>query len=235
MSADFDRWAFGYEDSPLQPIFHAAHEAAIIQADRLCWWPRRILDMGCGTGRLLRSASVRFPAATLVGLDPSHRMLLAADHSSRLALVQARAERLPFAEGSFDLVTATSSYRHWSDPHSALREVRRVLAPVGWFVLADAFTAGRRPFRTGRPTVPPAAVLAAIAEADLAVAEIEVIPGYGPIPSITVLAAHPRRHPQDTSGESEAVLTTAVADSGAWARYLAEAMVSELTTPTRLR
>src|SRR6185369_8839133 len=95
MSADFDRWACGYEQSPLQPIFQAAHEAAIIQADRLCWCPRRILDIGCGTGRLLRSASATFPAATLVGLDPSRRMLLGADPASPVALTQARAERLP--------------------------------------------------------------------------------------------------------------------------------------------
>jgi ubiquinone/menaquinone biosynthesis C-methylase UbiE len=232
MSADFDRWAFAYEQSPLQPIFQAAHQAAIIQADRLCWCPRRILDIGCGTGRLLRSASVTFPAATLVGLDPSRRMLLGADPASPVALTQARAERLPFADGSFDLVLATSSYRHWSDPHSALREVRRVLAPVGWLVLADVFSAGRRLFRPGRPTELPAGLRAAVAEAELVAAEIEVMPGYGPIPSITTLAAHPTRHPQATSS---ADLAIPVAEPGTRTRYVTDTITAALITATRLR
>jgi ubiquinone/menaquinone biosynthesis C-methylase UbiE len=232
MSADFDRWAFGYEQSPLQPIFQAAHEAAIIQADRLCWCPRRILDIGCGTGRLLRSAAATFPAATLVGLDPSRRMLLGADPDGPAALTQARAERLPFADGSFDLVLATASYRHWSDPRSALREVRRVLSPLGWLVLADVFSAGRRLFRPGQPTALPAGLRAALAEADLAPAEVEVMPGYGPIPSITTLAAHPTRYPQDTAPGD---LATPVEVPAARTRYVTDAIVTELTTPTRPR
>jgi ubiquinone/menaquinone biosynthesis C-methylase UbiE len=232
MSADFDRWACGYEQSPLQPIFHAAHEAAIIQADRLCWCPRRILDIGCGTGRLLRSASAAFPAATLVGLDPSRKMLLGADPSGPIALTQARAERLPFTDGSFDLVLATSSYRHWSDPRAALREVRRVLSPLGWLVLADVFSARRRLFRSGRPNPLPAGLRAALTEADLAAAEVEVVPGYGPIPSITTLAAHPTRHPGDAAAGD---LVTPVELPGPRTRYVIDAIATALTTPTRPR
>jgi SAM-dependent methyltransferase len=216
MSANFDRWALGYENSPLQPMFQAAHEAAITQADRLCWYPRRVLDIGCGTGSLLRSASATFPTATMVGLDPSHGMLVAADPSGRTSLVRARAERLPFADGSFDLVLATSSYRHWSDPCAGLREVRRVLAPIGWLVLADVFSICRRILWPGRPIALPAGLRAALADAELAAAEIRVLPGYGPIPSITVLAAHPQViNPNNTAlagPPSEAGLATAVAD-----------------------
>jgi len=232
MSADFDRWACGYEQSPLQPIFQAAHEAAIIQADRLCWCPRRILDIGCGTGRLLRSASAAFPAATLVGLDPSRKMLLGADPTRPIALTQARAERLPFTDGSFDLVLATSSYRHWSDPRAALREVRRVLSPLGWLVLADVFSARRRLFRSGRPNPLPAGLRAALAEADLAAAEVEVVPGYGPIPSITTLAAHPTRHPRDAAAGD---LATPVEVPAAGSRYVTDVIATALITPTRLR
>jgi ubiquinone/menaquinone biosynthesis C-methylase UbiE len=232
MSSDFDRWACGYEQSPLQPIFQAAHEAAISQADRLCWCPRRILDIGCGTGRLLRSASAVFPAATLVGLDPSRKMLLGADPTRPIALTQARAERLPFVEGSFDLVLATSSYRHWSDPRAALRDIRRVLSPLGWLVLADVFSASRRLFRTGRPNPLPTGLRAALAEADLAAAEVEVVPGYGPIPSITTLAAHPTRHPRDAAS---ADLVIPIEVPGPRTRFVIDAIATVLTTPTRPR
>ena len=162
-------------------------------------------------------------------------MLLGADPASPVALTQARAERLPFADGSFDLVLATCSYRHWSDPRCAFREVRRVLAPVGWLVLADVFSAGRRLFRPGRPTVLPVGLRAALAEAELAAAEIEVMPGYGPIPSITTLTAHPTRHSHDTSSADleTADLETPVAEPGVGTRYVTDAIATALITPTR--
>jgi ubiquinone/menaquinone biosynthesis C-methylase UbiE len=188
MSVDFDRWASVYEDSPLQPVFQAAHQAVIAQANQICSRPRRILDVGCGTGRLLRSASATFLSSTLVGLDPSRGMLLAADPACPVALVRAQAERLPFAEGSFDLVLATSSYRHWSDPRSALREIARVLAPDGRLILADVFSPSRRLPSPGRPAVP-ASLRSALVCANLTVVEIQVTSGYGPISSITLLSA----------------------------------------------
>ena len=189
MSVDFDRWAPVYEDSPLQPVFQAAHEAVIAQANRLCRRPRRILDVGCGTGRLLRSAAATFPTSTMVGLDPSRGMLRAADPSGQVALVQAPAERLPFAEDSFDLVLATSSYRHWYEPRSALREIARVLAADGWLILADVFSRSRGQYRPGRAAAVPASLRSALGSASLAVVENQVMPGYGPVPSITLLAA----------------------------------------------
>jgi ubiquinone/menaquinone biosynthesis C-methylase UbiE len=192
MSTDFDRWASGYDDSPLQPIFQAAHEAVLTRIRRLGIQPQRVLDIGCGTGQLLRSVATMFPTATLIGLDPSFGMLRAAGPPGPVALVRAQAERLPFAEGSVDLVVATASYRHWCDPRSAIREISRILGPGGWFVLADIFAPCKRlvwPVR-GHPV--PASLRTALAEAELATGRVESIAGYGPIPSITLLTARPR-------------------------------------------
>src|SRR5262245_35778087 len=113
---DFERWAQYYDTSALQPVFRAAHDAVLDRARLLATHPRRILDLGCGTGRLLRAAAMLFPAAELFGVDASGRMLTMAKATGRMpprsALVRAAAERLPFVDGSFDLVVSTASFRH---------------------------------------------------------------------------------------------------------------------------
>jgi trans-aconitate methyltransferase len=67
----FGRWAPRYDRSFLQralfgPVQAATIAAAAGQAPR----PRAILDVGCGTGQLLRRLAARFPAAGLTGADP---------------------------------------------------------------------------------------------------------------------------------------------------------------------
>ena len=108
--------------------------------------PRRILDVGCGTGRLLARAAAVFPGAGLAGVDPAAGMVaeaaasLSADVDARF--VRGAAERLPFADGSFDLVLSSMSFHHWADQRTALGEVRRVLRPGGIVALADGFAVG---------------------------------------------------------------------------------------------
>jgi SAM-dependent methyltransferase len=58
-------------------------------------------------------------------------------------LVRAAAERLPFADAVFDLVTATLTYRHWADQAAGVAEVGRVLTPGGVFGLAARLTPAR--------------------------------------------------------------------------------------------
>ena len=70
--------------------------------------PGAILDVGCGTGRLLSSARARFPGTDLVGVDPAPQMVRQAQASARagspIRFQQAGAEELPFPDGRFDLV-----------------------------------------------------------------------------------------------------------------------------------
>lgn len=51
--------------------------------------------------------------------------------------MQARAEALPFAEGSFDVIVSSSSFHYWAEPVLGLAEVRRVLKPGGRIVVTD--------------------------------------------------------------------------------------------------
>lgn len=107
--------------------------------------PRAILDVGCGTGRLLRTAAERFPDATLEGVDPAEGMVEHArvvTSSNRIKFQQATAERLPFPDASFDLVFSTMTFHHWADQQHAIAEVGRVLAPTGRWVLADVMPTG---------------------------------------------------------------------------------------------
>jgi ubiquinone/menaquinone biosynthesis C-methylase UbiE len=138
----FDAWAATYEGSALQRLlFDPAQRCVLERARRLVPRPRRVLDIGCGTGRLLRQARRHHPAAMLVGVDASWRMVATAtaDTPAELAIghLRAAAERLPFAAGVFDLVVATMSVRHWTDVAAATAEVGRVLCLGGVLVVAD--------------------------------------------------------------------------------------------------
>jgi len=98
----------------------------------------RILDVGCGTGRLLELLGQRIPNAALTGLDLAPNMLQKASErlSSTVRLVQGDAEQLPFADSSFQMVLSSSTFQ-WLDPLTCcFGEVRRVLEPEGQFVFS---------------------------------------------------------------------------------------------------
>lgn len=99
----------------------------------------RVLDVGSGTGALLAALAEREPAAVLSGVDASSAMLAraATKLGGRASLLEARADELPFEEGSFDLVVSTSVLHHLRRPLEALREWRRVLRTNGRLVVTD--------------------------------------------------------------------------------------------------
>jgi demethylmenaquinone methyltransferase / 2-methoxy-6-polyprenyl-1,4-benzoquinol methylase len=89
----------------------------------------RVLDVATGTGAVAREL-VRQTSCTVVGVDQSPEMLAEARRASpTMELHQARAERLPFADGEFDGLTFTYLLRYVEDPAAALSELRRVVRP----------------------------------------------------------------------------------------------------------
>ncbi len=105
---------------------------------------KRVLEVGCGTGELLRAVWRDAKPARLVGLDPDPGMLAQAEAKFRgsgvaAELLRGWAEALPFPDGSFDVVLSSLMLHHLdtSTKRAALREWRRVLAPGGALVLVD--------------------------------------------------------------------------------------------------
>ncbi len=96
----------------------------------------RVLDLGCGTGRLGALLAGR---ARVVGLDVSHAMLARASARARspAGLVQGSAFRLPFPDASFDAVASGFVLRNLHDLGRAFREMARVMAPEGVLVALD--------------------------------------------------------------------------------------------------
>lgn len=106
--------------------------------------PGRILEVGCGTGELLRMAGRRFPDAKLVGLDADPEILDLARKKFEGEGIPAywmlgHAQSVPFADASFDLVLSSLMLHHLrtGDKHRALSEWCRLLAPGGMLLLVD--------------------------------------------------------------------------------------------------
>ena len=137
----FDRWAATYDQSVMQRLYFGPVHARMLELLRLEGpkvSPSCILDVGCGTGRLLRSASVCWPEAQLVGVDPAAQMILEAARLNPKATFRlASAETLPVPDQSADLVVSSLSFHHWADQQKGLHEIARVLRPKGYFCLAD--------------------------------------------------------------------------------------------------
>jgi len=143
----FNRWAKTYDRHWMQRlIFGRVQEMTLQLAALEVARPTAILDVGCGTGRLLRSAAVRFPGARLVGVDAANEMVRQAEASTPAGIAmefqQAIAEELPFPNAQFDLVFSTVTFHHWRDQDKGIAEVARVLAPGGRWLLADFIAAG---------------------------------------------------------------------------------------------
>ncbi|HCZ48423.1 MAG TPA: bifunctional demethylmenaquinone methyltransferase/2-methoxy-6-polyprenyl-1,4-benzoquinol methylase UbiE [Gammaproteobacteria bacterium] len=106
---------------------------------------RSVLDLAGGTGDLVRLLAPRVgPEGTVVLSDINGAMLargrdrlLDAGITVPVTLCQIDAERLPFADGSFDLLTIGFGLRNVTDKMAALREMHRVLRPGGMAMILE--------------------------------------------------------------------------------------------------
>ncbi len=94
--------------------------------------PARVLDLGTGTGAVARLVAARFPEAEVVGADLSAQMIDQARRltdSPRVTYQVADAQKLPFADGSFDLITLGNMIPFFD-------ELARVVSPGGRVLIA---------------------------------------------------------------------------------------------------
>ncbi len=149
----FDRLASRYDawyDAPLGAFVDAREKDAVFGLAGVRPG-ERALDVGCGTGNytlelarqpLLVSLSPMHPGspAQVVGVDPAPAMLAIATRKAKgegppVHFVQAVAENLPFAPGSFDLVVSVTTLEFVASPEAAVAEMVRVVQPNGRLVV----------------------------------------------------------------------------------------------------
>lgn len=96
--------------------------------------PQTILDVGCGDGSFTRTLAALLPHAAVTAMDATTASF---PSSANLSFVRGKAESMPFAASSFDLVIAALSLHHWEAKEKGLREAFRVLKRGGRLVIGD--------------------------------------------------------------------------------------------------
>lgn len=119
-------WAFDRFGAAVYPRAVCAH---LCDALRALPENAAVLDLGAGTGTLGRFAHGCRDDLQFIAADPAEGMLKYVP--PQMQTVVARAEALPFENGSFDAVLVGEALHHFDAPHDALAEVARVLREGG--------------------------------------------------------------------------------------------------------
>ena len=101
------------------------------------WRPRKVLDLATGSGDLALAIARASPEAEITGADFSEEMLAVARAKGLTNTVVGDALHLPFADGSFDVVSVAFGLRNMADWGAALREMARVSAQAGHVLVLD--------------------------------------------------------------------------------------------------
>jgi malonyl-CoA O-methyltransferase len=146
---DFSAGAERYDSGASGRVSRQFHEAVVAAAP--LGPGARVLDVGCGTGALLRRLMAARPGIEASGVDVAAGMLVVARRACPGAtILEAPAEALPFGDGAFDLVTACLAFHHFPDQTAFAREAARVLRPGGTLLIAEPrFASPLRRFLNG--------------------------------------------------------------------------------------
>jgi ubiquinone/menaquinone biosynthesis C-methylase UbiE len=119
-----------------------------------------VLDVGCGGGRTISALASMASRGNVLGIDYSTESVTVARETNRQLIEQGRVDiqlgsvsQLPYADGTFDVVTAVETHYYWPDLTHDIREVRRVLKHGGRFVIIAETYRGRRNDWVFRPTM----------------------------------------------------------------------------------
>ena len=141
VQAAYALWAETYPPCAHTPLMEL-EERAMLQLLPTCAH-QRVLDLGCGSGRYLRTLRAQ-GSRVAVGLDISPEMLARARSVGGGRLVRGDMSALPFADVSFDLVVSGLAVGHLPELVGFLREVARVTRRGGALVYSDLHPDGAR-------------------------------------------------------------------------------------------
>lgn len=102
----------------------------------------RLLDHGCGAGRLRDWLAAHKPLVRYRGVDIGSSPEVAArpgDAAGRDCFATCDGVGLPYGDAAFDVVNSQNVFEHVRHPEPALAEIRRVLKPGGWFVASVSY------------------------------------------------------------------------------------------------
>jgi ubiquinone/menaquinone biosynthesis C-methylase UbiE len=107
-----------------RPAFGDLDDRLVAELAPLLGGARRLLDVGCGPGTFAELVAAKYPAMTVVAIDPSRDF--AREHTG-CRVARAAGEALPLADATIDVAMCLSSIRHVRDRHATLAELRRVV------------------------------------------------------------------------------------------------------------
>ncbi len=130
----FDAAAARYDEAAILQR-HVADEL-VSRIEELSLAPRRVLDLGCGTGYAASRLQTLYPEAEFHALDLSPRMAAAGSRVVAGGAVCGNAEAPPFASGVFDLVVSNMTLQ-WCDCDRVFAAVAELLAPGGRWIFSS--------------------------------------------------------------------------------------------------
>lgn len=130
-AASYDRWF----DSPWGRYSFGIESGAVLEAVGPLSSDLRVLDMGCGTGRL--TSRLEASGATVVGLDRDPAMLAVAVTRTRGRLILGDVHRIPVRDAAFDRVVAVTLCEFTDDLGAVFAELARVTRPGGRIVVGS--------------------------------------------------------------------------------------------------
>jgi len=97
----------------------------------------KVLDIGTGTGKVIKSIKQTYPNSECYGIDISIEMESELLNDENFIISQMNCENMQFEDEMFDIVTARMSFHHVANLESAMKEVYRVLKPGGKFIICE--------------------------------------------------------------------------------------------------
>jgi len=100
--------------------------------------PGRALDVGTGTGKILKAIKGKYPKCECWGIDCSEEMLNRIENKENYIIKNVNAVNLSGIDSDYyDLVTARMVFHHIEEPEKAMSEISRVLKPGGLFIVCE--------------------------------------------------------------------------------------------------
>lgn len=133
----FNETAYEYNNSSNGKFVAPMYETLLNEIEKIP--DGKLLDIGCGNGNLFNCIPDK--KYELYGVDFAENMISEAklNCGEKASFLTADAERLPFDDNTFDIITCNASFHHYIHPDAVLKEMHRVLKTGGTLIIGDPY------------------------------------------------------------------------------------------------